>query len=161
MKAPKRASEPAAPPAAATPAAVGASAGAPVPLILVVDDYEDNRDMYSQYLQFAGLRVAEAANGKEALSKTAELMPDLIVMDLSLPGVDGWQATRMIKQDPKTRDILVLALTGHALEGASQGAKDAGCDAFLTKPCLPEDLHQEIQRMLGAASARSKAKTRR
>ena len=161
MKAPKRASEPAAPPAAATPAAVGASAGAPVPLILVVDDYEDNRDMYSQYLQFAGLRVAEAANGKEALSKTAELMPDLIVMDLSLPGVDGWQATRMIKEDPKTRDILVLALTGHALEGASQGAKDAGCDAFLTKPCLPEDLHQEIQRRLGAASARSKAKTRR
>ena len=161
MKAPKRASEPAAPPAAATSAAVDASAEAPVPLILVVDDYEDNRDMYSQYLQFAGLRVAEAANGKEALSKTAELMPDLIVMDLSLPGVDGWQATRMIKQDPKTRDILVLALTGHALEGASQGAKDAGCDAFLTKPCLPEDLHQEIQRMLGAASARSKVKIRR
>ena len=161
MKAPKRASETAAPSAAATPAAVDASAGASVPLILVVDDYEDNRDMYSQYLQFAGLRVAEAANGKEALSKTAELMPDLIVMDLSLPGVDGWQATRMIKEDPKTRDILVLALTGHALEGASQGAKDAGCDAFLTKPCLPEDLHQEIQRMLGAASARSKAKTRR
>ena len=120
------------------------------PLILVVDDYEDNRDMYSQYLQFAGLRVAEAANGKEALAKTAELMPDLIVMDLSLPGVDGWQATRLIKQDPKTRHILVLALTGHALEGASQGAKDAGCDAFLTKPCLPEDLHREIQRMLEA-----------
>jgi two-component system, cell cycle response regulator DivK len=161
MKAPKRASEPTAPPVAATSAAMGAPAGAPVPLILVVDDYEDNRDMYSQYLQFAGLRVAEAANGKEALSKTAELMPDLIVMDLSLPGVDGWQATRIIKQDPKTRDILVLALTGHALEGASQGAKDAGCDAFLTKPCLPEDLHQEIQRMLGAARARSKVKTRR
>jgi len=161
MKAPRRASEPAAPPAAVPAPAADASAGAPVPLILVVDDYEDNREMYSQYLQFAGLRVAEAANGKEALSKTTELMPDLIVMDLSLPGVDGWQATRLIKQDPKTRDILVLALTGHALEGASQGAKDAGCDAFLTKPCLPEDLHQEIQRMLGAANARSKAKTRR
>ena len=159
MKAPKRGSEPAAAPAA--PAVEGSEAVAVPPLILVVDDYEDNRDMYSQYLQFAGLRVAEAANGKEALSKTAELMPDLIVMDLSLPGVDGWQATRLIKEDPKTRDILVLALTGHALEGASQGAKDAGCDAFLTKPCLPEDLHQEIQRMLGAASARSKAKTRR
>jgi two-component system, cell cycle response regulator DivK len=131
------------------------------PLVLIVDDYEDNRDMYSQFLQFAGLRVAEAANGREALDKTTELMPDLIVMDLSLPGVDGWQATRIIKQDPKTRDILVLALTGHALEGASQGAKDAGCDGFLTKPCLPEDLHREIQRMLGAAGTRSRAKTRR
>ena len=131
------------------------------PLILVVDDYEDNRDMYSQYLQFAGLRVAEAANGREALSKTAELMPDLIVMDLSLPGVDGWQATRLIKKDPKTRDILILALTGHALEGASQGAREAGCDGFLTKPCLPEDLHREIQRMLGAAGSRSRAKTTR
>jgi two-component system cell cycle response regulator DivK len=143
----------------AAPAAHGAG---PAPLVLVVDDYEDNREMYTQYLQFAGMRVEEAANGKEALAKTAEFMPDLIVMDLSLPGVDGWQATRLIKQDPKTRDILVLALTGHALEGASQGAREAGCDGFLTKPCLPEDLCQEIQRMLGAvASARSKAKTRR
>ena len=134
---------------------------AEIALILIVDDYEDNRDMYSQYLQFTGLRVAEAANGKEALAKTAELMPDLIVMDLSLPGVDGWQATRIIKQDPKTRDILVLALTGHALEGASEGAREAGCDAFLTKPCLPEDLYREIQRMLGPANERPKAKTRR
>lgn len=151
----KRSARPAPPPAAEAP-----SSGA-APLVLIVDDYEDNREMYSQYLQFAGLRVAEAANGKEALSKTSELMPDLIVMDLSLPGVDGWQATRLIKADPRTRDILVLALTGHALEGASQGARDAGCDGFLTKPCLPEDLCREIQRMLAASSARPKAKSRR
>lgn len=132
------------------------------PLILVVDDYEDNREMYSRYLQFAGMRVAEASSGKEALNKATELMPDLIVMDLSLPGIDGWQATRMIKRDPKTRNILVLALTGHALKGASAGAKDAGCDGFLTKPCLPEDLCREIQRMLSTAtSARPKAKNRR
>ena len=154
MKQPKRRPEP------VSQAAESGAAGA-APLVLIVDDYEDNREMYSQYLQFAGLRVAEAANGKEALSKTTELMPDLIVMDLSLPGVDGWQATRLIKADPKTRDILVLALTGHALEGASQGAKDAGCDGFLTKPCLPEDLCREIQRMLAAAPARPKAKPRR
>jgi CheY-like chemotaxis protein len=132
------------------------------PLVLIVDDYDDNREMYSSYLEYAGLRVAEAANGKEALSQTTALMPDLIVMDLSLPGIDGWQATRAIKADPRTQHILVLALTGHALEGASQGAKDAGCDGFLTKPCLPEDLCREIQRMLSAASAaRPKAKTRR
>ena len=154
MKPPRRAHDPGSP--AADPRAKAAT-----PLVLIVDDYEDNREMYSQYLQFAGLRVAEAANGKEALSKTAELMPDVVVMDLSLPGVDGWQATRLIKADPKTRDILVLALTGHALEGASQGARDAGCDGFLTKPCLPEDLCREIQRMLAGAGARAKAKPRR
>jgi CheY-like chemotaxis protein len=143
------------------PPAEAARTNGTTPLVLIVDDYEDNREMYSQFLQFAGMRVAEAANGKEALSKTTELMPDLIVMDLSLPGVDGWQATRMIKEDPKTRDILVLALTGHALEGASEGAKAAGCDGFLTKPCLPEDLCREIQRMLAAARARPKANPRR
>jgi CheY-like chemotaxis protein len=132
------------------------------PLILVVDDYEDNRDMYSQYLQLEGMRVAVAANGNEALSQTAELMPDLIVMDLSLPGIDGWQVTRLIKQDPKLRDILVLVLTGHVLEDAARGARDAGCDGFLTKPCLPDDLCKEIKRMLGAAAGgRSKAKARR
>ena len=137
------------------------AAGEP-PLVLIVDDYDDNREMYSSYLEFAGLRVAEAVNGREALSKTNELMPDLIVMDLSLPGIDGWQATRTIKQDPQTRHVLILALTGHALEGASEGAKKAGCDGFLTKPCLPEDLCTEIQRMLGAAAnPRTKAKTRR
>ena len=157
MKRPRRAP-------ATTPEVDGAvvmQAGQP-PLVLIVDDYDDNREMYAAYLEFSGMRVAQAVNGREALSKTFELMPDLIVMDLSLPGIDGWQATRTIKQDPKTRDILVLALTGHALEGAAQGAKDAGCDDFLTKPCLPEDLFREIQRMLSAApSARPKAKTRR
>ncbi|HYE90628.1 MAG TPA: response regulator [Terriglobales bacterium] len=143
-----------------TPAA--ANGHALPPLVLVVDDYDDNREMYASYLEYSGLRVAEAVNGKEALARTAELMPDLIVMDLSLPGIDGWQATKAIKQDPRTRDIIVLALTGHALEGAAQGAKDAGCDGFLTKPCLPEDLFREIQRMLSAApAARPKAKTRR
>src|SRR5262249_8343500 len=118
------------------------------PLVLIVDDYQDNREMYSQFLAFAGLRVAEAANGREALAKTAELMPDLVVMDLSLPGMDGWEATRAIKSDPRTKHVRVLALTGHALDGASKSAIEAGCDAFLTKPCLPEDLHAEIQRRL-------------
>jgi len=118
------------------------------PLVLIVDDYQDNREMYSQFLAFAGLRVAEAADGREALAKTAELMPDLVVMDLSLPGMDGWEATRAIKSDPRTKHVRVLALTGHALDGASKSAIEAGCDAFLTKPCLPEDLHGEIQRML-------------
>jgi two-component system, cell cycle response regulator DivK len=118
------------------------------PLILVVDDYQDAREMYAEYLQFSGFRVAEARNGNEAVEKAFALKPDLILMDLSLPGMDGWEATRRLKADEATRGIPVVALTGHALAGASEGAKKAGCDSFVTKPCLPDDLVVEVRRML-------------
>ena len=118
------------------------------PLILVVDDYADAREMYAEYLQFCGFRVAEARNGNEALEQAFTLMPDLILMDLSLPGMDGWEATRQLKADARTRHIPVVALTGHALAGASEGARKAGCDSFVTKPCLPDDLVVEVRRML-------------
>jgi CheY-like chemotaxis protein len=118
------------------------------PLILVVDDYEDAREMYAEYLRFCGFRVAEARNGNEALDQAFTLKPDLILMDLSLPGMDGWEATRQLKADERTRRIPVVALTGHALAGASEGAKKAGCDSFVTKPCLPDDLVVEVRRML-------------
>jgi CheY-like chemotaxis protein len=120
------------------------------PLILVVDDYQDAREMYSEYLQFSGFRVAEARNGNEAVEQALSLKPDLILMDLSLPGMDGWEATRVLKANDGTKRIPVVALTGHALAGASEGAKRAGCDAFVTKPCLPDDLVVEIRRMLDA-----------
>jgi two-component system cell cycle response regulator DivK len=120
------------------------------PLILVVDDYQDAREMYAEYLQFSGFRVAEAKNGNEAVEKAFELRPDLILMDLSLPGKDGWEATRELKSDERTRHIPVVALTGHALAGASEGAKKAGCDSFVTKPRLPDDLVVEVRRMLNA-----------
>jgi CheY-like chemotaxis protein len=123
----------------------------PQPLILVVDDYQDAREMYAEYLQFSGFRVAEARNGNEAVTQAFELKPDLILMDLSLPGMDGWEATRVLKSDERTRHIPVVALTGHALAGASEGAKRAGCDSFVTKPCLPDDLVVEVRRMLAAA----------
>jgi signal transduction histidine kinase/CheY-like chemotaxis protein len=127
-----------------------AKAGAPPrsPLVLIVDDFADNREMYTQFLTFSGLRVEEAQNGHEALDKAFALAPDLIVMDLSLPGMDGWEATRRLKADSRTRAIPVIALTGHALAGHSKGAMDAGCDAFITKPCLPERLLEEITSML-------------
>ena len=120
------------------------------PLILVVDDYQDAREMYAEYLQFSGFRVAEAKNGNEAVEKAFALKPDLILMDLSLPGMDGWEATRRLKADDATMHIPVVALTGHALAGASEGAKKAGCDSFVTKPCLPDDLVVEVRRMLNA-----------
>ncbi len=121
------------------------------PLILVVDDYEDAREMYAEYLRFCGFRVAEARNGNEALEQAFALLPDLILMDLSLPGMDGWEATRQLKADERTRHIPVVALTGHALAGASEGARKAGCDSFVPKPCLPDDLVVEVRRMLSLA----------
>jgi CheY-like chemotaxis protein len=118
------------------------------PLVLVVDDFADNREMYSEYLSFSGYDVIEARNGKEAVDAAQERLPDIIIMDLSLPVMDGWEATRRLKADDRTRRIPVVALTGHALAGHSKGAKDAGCDSFLAKPCLPDQLVAEIRRML-------------
>jgi CheY-like chemotaxis protein len=120
------------------------------PLILVVDDYQDAREMYAEYLQYSGFRVAEAKNGNEAVAQARSLKPDLILMDLSLPGMDGWEATRVLKADEATKHIPIVALTGHALAGASEGARKAGCDSFVTKPCLPDDLVVEVRRMLNA-----------
>jgi two-component system cell cycle response regulator DivK len=118
------------------------------PMVLVVDDYQDAREMCAEFLAFSGFRVAEATNGFEAVEKAFELHPDVILMDLSLPGMDGWEATRRLKADDRTRDIPVVALTGHALAGHSEGAKEAGCDSFLTKPCLPDAMVAEVRRML-------------
>jgi len=124
------------------------SAERKTPLVLVVEDYQDAREMYTAYLQFSGYDVAEAGNGIEAIERTQELMPDIVLMDLALPRMDGWEATRRLKSDPRTRHIPVVALTGHALAGHAEGAREAGCDAFVTKPCLPDALVAEIKRLL-------------
>lgn len=122
---------------------------APRTRVLLVDDYPDAREMYSEYLKFSGFDVVEAANGLEALQRAIDSTPDIILMDLSLPVMDGWEATRRLKADPRTSSIPVVALTGHALSGTNEGAVKAGCDAFVTKPCLPEDLVSEIRSVLG------------
>lgn len=123
------------------------------PRVLLVDDYPDAREMYSEYLDFSGFDVIEAANGVEALQRAADDAPDIILMDLSLPVMDGWEATRRLKSDARTARIPVVALTGHALAGLSEHAKQAGCDAFVTKPCLPEDLVKEIRRVLATSGS--------
>lgn len=122
--------------------------------VLIVDDFEDNRAMYAEFLVYSGYRVLEASNGAEAVEKATELVPDVVVMDLSLPVLDGWEATRRLKADPRTKHIPVLALTGHALEGHSQVARQAGCDGFLAKPCLPETLLEAVRKMLSPATQR-------
>ena len=126
------------------------------PCVLLVDDYPDAREMYSEYLQYSGFDVVEAGNGMEALQRAAETSPDIILMDLSLPVMDGWEATPRLKADARTAHIPVVALTGHALAGISEGAKKAGCDAFVTKPCLPEDLVKEIRKVLEERASTAK-----
>jgi two-component system cell cycle response regulator DivK len=122
-----------------------------IPLVLVADDYADTRIIYAESLRFAGFRVAEAANGQEAIDAARELEPDVVVMDLSMPVMDGWEATRRLKADPKTKNIRIMAVTAHA-EGAHRLlAWRAGCDDFFSKPVLPHQLISRIKHYLGAA----------
>jgi CheY-like chemotaxis protein len=114
------------------------------PAILLVEDYDDAREMYRDYLEFAGFEVETARDGHEALAKARAILPDLILMDLSLPGMDGWEATRVLKRDPATRHIVVVALSAHALAAEGERARVAGCDGFIAKPCLPPDLVEEM-----------------
>jgi len=123
----------------------------PPPLVLVVDDFQDNREMYAEFLAYQGFRVIQAANGVEALDQAFSNHPDIIIMDLSLPVMDGWEATRRLKADQRTNGIPVVALTGHAMQGHSKGAMEAGCDSFVAKPCLPDQLVAEIRKMLSSA----------
>jgi two-component system, cell cycle response regulator DivK len=118
------------------------------PLILVVEDFDDAREMYRDYLEFSGFRVETARDGREAIDKTRELRPDLVLMDLSLPGLDGWEATRLLNAAPDTSNILIIALSAHALAAEGERARAAGCDGFIAKPCLPPDLVREIGKYL-------------
>jgi two-component system cell cycle response regulator DivK len=122
-------------------------------LILLVDDYQDGREMYADSLRFAGYKTLEASSGIEALQLALDRRPSLILMDLSLPGIDGWEVTARLKKDDRTRHIPIVALTAHALQEERERAVRAGCDAFVAKPCLPETLLAEVQRLLAAAHA--------
>jgi len=128
--------------------------------VLIVDDVEDNRRIYTMFLTAGGFAVQSASDGHEALAKVRALRPDVVVMDFAIPGIDGWQVTRRLKRDPQTRRIPVIALTGHALPGAAQRARQAGCDMFLTKPCLPEDLQRHIERLVARSATTRRADTR-
>jgi two-component system, cell cycle response regulator DivK len=129
------------------------------PLVLVVDDMVDGREICAEYLSFRGYRVATAADGLEALAKAFDLLPHVILMDLSLPGIDGWEATRRLKRDERTRRIPVIALTAHALPSARDEALAAGCDSVVTKPCLPKELEAEVRRQIERQASDRDGKT--
>src|SRR5712692_3210290 len=126
--------------------------------ILIVDDSRETRDIYAEYLSYFGYGVAGVGSGREALDIVQTLPPDVVVIDLTLPGMDGYEATRRLRATPDTKDVRIIMLTGHLLRGSEQAALAAGADTFLTKPCLPEELLAAIERLLrrpdaGAASA--------
>jgi two-component system cell cycle response regulator DivK len=102
--------------------------------VLLVEDNELNRDVLSRRLQRKGYEVAQAVDGQQGLEAARAEKPDLILMDMSLPGLDGWEATRLLKADPETRGIPVIALTAHAMAGDREKALEAGCDDYDTKP---------------------------
>ncbi|HUF93017.1 MAG TPA: response regulator [Candidatus Limnocylindria bacterium] len=126
---------------------------APSALILIADDTADNREMYAEYLAFLGYGVVTADNGVTALSLAQSRRPDLVIMDLSMPDMDGWEASRRLKADPGLAMIPILVVTGHALDGSERAALAAGGDAFLTKPCLPEQLAVKVEDMLRARAS--------
>jgi len=116
-----------------------------LPLVLLAEDFEDARDLYKDYLEFSGFAVETANNGREAIDRAVALQPDVILMDASMPVLDGWQATKELKANPATKHIPILALTAHAFDDARQEARSVGCDGFVTKPCLPDELVARVR----------------
>lgn len=120
--------------------------------VLLVEDNEDNRIVYSTILRHFGYRVMEALNGEEGIATARTEKPDLILMDISIPIIDGWEATQVLKHDPETRQIPIIALTAHALASDRERAMQVGCDGYLAKPCEPRAVVAEVQRFLGQSS---------
>ncbi len=121
----------------------------PVSKLLLVEDNEMNRDMLSRRLQRRGYEVIIAVNGEEGVKKAQSEAPDLILMDMSLPVLDGWEATRRLKAAPKTQSIPILGLTAHAMSGDREKAIEAGCDDYDTKPIEFSRLLEKIHTLLG------------
>lgn len=116
--------------------------------ILVVEDQEDNRQILRDLLANVGYEMLEAENGEEALAALARRRPDLILMDIQLPVMDGYETTRRIKADPALKDIPVIVVTSYALSGDESKAREAGCDAYVTKPYSPRALLAKINEFL-------------
>lgn len=119
------------------------------PHVLVVDDFGSAREIYARVLSSSGFLVSEATSGAEALEKGAMQKPDLIVMDLSMPGMDGLETIRRLRSTPNTSSTRIVVVTGAAYAEGSRKAKEAGCDAYLVKPCLPETLLGVVRGLLG------------
>jgi CheY-like chemotaxis protein len=123
-----------------------------MPRLLLVEDNEESRDGLSRYLRRKGFEILIAADGQRGLEAAQAGGLDLVLMDMSLPVLDGWEATRQLKADPRTRHIPVIALTAHAMAGDREKALTAGCDEYDTKPVEFARLLGKIQALLGGAA---------
>ena len=121
--------------------------------VLLVEDNEDNLVVYRTILEHVGFRVIEARDGEEGVRQARKFKPNLILMDISIPKIDGWEATQQLKSDQDTKAIPIIALTAHALEEDRQKAIQAGCDGYLAKPVEPRRVVQEVERFVGPAKA--------
>ena len=120
--------------------------------VLLVEDNEMNRDMLSRRLTRRGFQVVSAVDGQQGVDLARSEKPDIILMDMSLPVMDGWEATRRVKSDDATRNVPVIGLTAHAMAGDREKALDAGCDEYDTKPVELDRLIEKIERLLGRAA---------
>ena len=120
--------------------------------LLLVEDNEDNRIIYSTVLRHVGYDVVEAVNGEEAVALARSVRPALILMDISIPGIDGWEATRILRGDEATRDIPIIALTAHAMADDRRRAEAAGFTAYLAKPVEPRTVVAEVDRVLASST---------
>lgn len=117
--------------------------------VLLVEDDQAGRRLWADWLTRAGFRVRQAHNGFQALEQALEATPDVVVTDLNIPGIDGFELTRRLKTDPRTRNVPVVAVTGYAAFAADPTrAHRAGCDAVLEKPCTPDDLESAIRALV-------------
>jgi len=121
--------------------------------VLIVDDTADVREMYGEYFTARGFRVTTARDGEAGIATATHQPPDVIVMDLSMPRIDGITAIRHLKADARTRNVPVILLTGYPYRAIEDGALEAGADAFMTKPCLPEDLERQVRQLLHPGAA--------
>ena len=119
-----------------------------MPLVLVVDDVVHGRALCAEYLELRGFRVVTAGDGLGAVDLALALHPDVILMDLSMPVIDGWEATRLLKKSSRTRSIPVVVMTAYNLASAHELARDAGCAAVFVKPVLPDVLEAELRRQI-------------
>ena len=126
----------------------GSSTDRRAPFIVFADDSLDARTMYGEYLVEAGYQVATAADGNEAVKLALTVAPELIVMDMQMPGLDGWEAARLMQSYRPTRPIPIIALSGHHDAVSVQRAMAAGCSRFVRKPCAPEELVRNIESTL-------------
>lgn len=125
----------------------------PPATVLIVEDNEDNRIIYRAFLEHHGYAVLEAPDGEAGVRSARENRPDIVLMDISMPVLDGHEATKMLKADPVTASIPVVALTAYAMAEDRRLAEEAGCDSYLAKPAEPRQVLAEVQRMLAQAQA--------